>query len=86
MTTQLEAATDLYGQLAPLANKARLSYILDRTPAELQDEMATLIGTTAVVSNGASIAVNSAADVPLVGSPGVATVVGGVVTKVKLTS
>jgi hypothetical protein len=39
MTTDVQAATDLYGQLKPQARQQARDFILSRTPANLQDEM-----------------------------------------------
>lgn len=39
MTTDVQAATDLYGQLKPMARRVAREYVLSRTPANLQDEM-----------------------------------------------
>ena len=43
MTTEAEAAADLYGKLQPDAARAYRQHILSRTPYPLQDEMAPLL-------------------------------------------
>jgi hypothetical protein len=43
MTTEVEAATDLYAQLKPLALRRGRHYILEHTPAYLQEEMPAII-------------------------------------------
>lgn len=94
MTTPTEEATDLYAKLKPGALADARAYILTRTPPELQEIMAGLIEadidpppdpTVAVIHDGASVSVNDAADAPVAGSPGVATVVDGALTKINLT-
>jgi hypothetical protein len=42
MTTDVQAATDLYGQLKAQARQEARDYILSRTPANLQEEMITV--------------------------------------------
>jgi hypothetical protein len=43
VTTQVEAAQDLYNQLKPTAIRSARDYVMVRTPHHLQDEMATII-------------------------------------------
>jgi hypothetical protein len=43
MTTQVEAAQDLYNQLKPTAVRSARDYVMSRTPHHLQDEMAAII-------------------------------------------
>jgi hypothetical protein len=43
MTTQVEEAQDLYNNLKPAAVRAARQYVMNRTPARLQDEMAHII-------------------------------------------
>lgn len=42
MTTEVEAATDLYEKLKPGARSAARTYVLSHTPAYLQEEMITV--------------------------------------------
>jgi hypothetical protein len=43
MTTDVQAAQDLYNQLKPTAVRSARTYVMNRTPSYLQDEMATII-------------------------------------------
>jgi hypothetical protein len=43
MTTDTQAAQDLYNQLKPPAIRSARQYVMTRTPHALQDEMATII-------------------------------------------
>jgi hypothetical protein len=43
MTTDVQAAQDLYNQLKPAAIRSARGYVMARTPAPLQDEMTTII-------------------------------------------
>ena len=43
MTTDVQAAQDLYNRMKPTAVRAARSYVMDRTPHHLQDEMAAII-------------------------------------------
>jgi hypothetical protein len=43
MTTDVQAAQDLYGKLKPTAIRSAREYVMSRTPARLQDEMAAII-------------------------------------------
>jgi hypothetical protein len=42
MTTDVQAATDLYQQLKPQARQVAREFVLSRTPASLQQEMITV--------------------------------------------
>lgn len=93
-TTPTEQATELYAQLKPEAVTVYLDHILSRTPAELQNEMKTLVAddisggggapdpNTASVANGASVPVLDALDAPL--GSGTAMVSASVLTAVKM--
>jgi hypothetical protein len=65
MTTQVEAATLLYAQLKPAAVRAARSYVMERTPHELQEEMAVLIDAD-VPPTDAPVVI----DAPFVGQTG----------------
>ena len=43
MTTDVQAAQDLYNRLKPQAIRAARTYVMTRTPHHLQDEMAAII-------------------------------------------
>jgi len=43
MTTDAQAAQDLYTKLRPTAVRSAREYVMNRTPAPWQDEMATII-------------------------------------------
>jgi hypothetical protein len=43
MTTDVQAAQDLYASLKPIAVRSARDYVMVRTPAPLQDEMAALV-------------------------------------------
>lgn len=43
MTTDIEAAQDLYNQLKPIAIRTARNYVMARTPHTLQDEMAVIV-------------------------------------------
>jgi hypothetical protein len=68
MTTQVEAAQDLYNQLKPTAVRAAHSYVMDRTPHHLQDEMAAIIDADIPVTDPPTVI-----DAPFVSQTGAGT-------------
>jgi hypothetical protein len=85
--------TDFFNGLAAQAEAAKTQFISTRTPDYLQPNLADFIaaykppvGTNQIViTDGDSVVVHNAADANQAGSPGVAHVVAGVLTKVNLT-
>jgi len=83
-----------FGNLAVQADQAWQAFFRQRVPSELTPQMNNYLAAvsppstgfgSAVIANGASIVVHSLADTNVAGSPGTATVVNGVLTKVNLT-